>query len=93
MARTAVDVQPSVQPIDRLEEKVKQLVSLIDTLRADRSRAIDEASRLQQEVQALQARLSESAGASAEVSALREERDLIRTRVSQMIATIDRLNP
>jgi len=82
-----------LQPIDRLEEKVKQLVSLIDTLRTERSRAIDEASRLQQEVQSLQARLSESANASAEVSALREERDLIRTRVTQMITTIDRLNP
>jgi len=82
-----------LQPIDRLEEKVKQLVSLIDTLRTERSRAIDEASRLQQEVQSLQARLSESANASAEVSALREERDLIRTRVTEMITTIDRLNP
>ena len=91
MARPATALE--LQPIDRLEEKVKQLVSLIDSLRADRSRAIDEASRLQQEVQALQARLSESANASVEVSALREERDLIRTRVSQMIATIDRLNP
>jgi len=91
MARPATALE--LQPIDRLEEKVKQLVSLIDSLRADRSRAIDENSRLQQEVQALQARLSESANASVEVSALREERDLIRTRVSQMIATIDRLNP
>jgi regulator of replication initiation timing len=88
-AATALDLQP----IDRLEEKVKQLVSLIDTLRTERSRAIDEASRLQQEVQSLQARLSESANASAEVSALREERDLIRTRVTEMITTIDRLNP
>jgi regulator of replication initiation timing len=91
MARPATALD--LQPIDRLEEKVKQLVSLIDSLRADRSRAVDEAARLQQEVQALQARLSESATASAEVSTLREERDLIRTRVSQMIATIDRLNP
>jgi regulator of replication initiation timing len=91
MARPATALD--LQPIDRLEEKVKQLVSLIDTLRTERSRAIDEASRLQQEVQSLQARLSESANASAEVSALREERDLIRTRVTQMITTIDRLNP
>ena len=91
MARPATALE--LQPIDRLEEKVKQLVSLIDTLRTERSRAIDEASRLQQEVQSLQARLSESANASAEVSALREERDLIRTRVTEMITTIDRLNP
>ena len=91
MARTGAAME--LQPIDRLEEKVKQLVSLIDTLRADKARAIDEAARLQQEVGTLRARLSESANASAEVSSLREERDLIRTRVAQMIATIDNLNP
>lgn len=91
MARTGTTLE--LQPIDRLEEKVKQLVGLIDTLRADKSRAIDEAARLQQEVTALKTRLSDSAAHSAEVSALREERDLIRTRVAQMIATIDKLNP
>ena len=91
MARTGAAME--LQPIDRLEEKVQQLVSLIDTLRADKARAIDDAARLQQEVGTLRARLSESANATAEVSSLREERDLIRTRVSQMIATIDNLNP
>lgn len=82
-----------VQPIDRLEEKVKQLVALIDTLRADKLKAVEEAARLQQEVSALNARLKDTAGASAEAATLREERELIRTRVVQMIATIDKLNP
>ncbi len=91
MARPATALE--LQPIDRLEEKVQQLVSLIDTLRADKARAIEEAARLQQEVGALKARLSEHANASAEVSSLREERELIRGRVAQMIATIDKLNP
>ena len=81
-----------VQPIDRLEEKVKQLVSLIDSLRSERAKAVNEAVALQQEVNALRARLADSANASAEVNNLREERDLIRSRVSQMIATIDKLN-
>lgn len=89
MARTAT---VDVQPIDRLEEKVKLLVGLVDTLRADKARAVDEASRLQQEVNALKARLSDAAGASAEVANLREERDLIRNRVTQMIAVIDKLD-
>jgi regulator of replication initiation timing len=91
MARPATALE--LQPIDRLEEKVQQLVSLIDTLRADKARAIEEAARLQQEVGSLKARLSEQANASAEVSSLREERELIRGRVAQMIATIDKLNP
>lgn len=89
MARTGT---VDVQPIDRLEEKVRQLVGLIDTLRADRAQALDEAARLQRELDGAKARLGEAANASAEVSTLREERDLIRARVVQMIAQIDKLS-
>jgi regulator of replication initiation timing len=88
MSRIATEVQP----IDRLEEKVKQLVSLIDTLRAERAKAVDEAARLQREVQGLRAQLAEASTAGAEVTTLREERELIRNRVVQMIAQIDKLN-
>ena len=90
MARTSAALE--LQPIDRLEEKVKQLVGMIDVLRADRARALDDAARLQQEVASLKSRLADSANASAEVSTLREERELIRDRVTGMIATIDKLN-
>jgi len=90
MSRTAATVD--LQPIDRLEEKVKQLVTMIDSLRADRAKALDEVGRLEREIDAAKARLSEAAGASAEVSTLREEREIIRTRVVQMIAQIDKLN-
>ena len=81
-----------VQPIDRLEDKVRQLVGLIDTLRTEKMKAVDEAARLQQEVASLKARLADAAGASAEISTLRDEREAIRTRVVQMIATIDKLD-
>jgi hypothetical protein len=65
---------------------------MIDSLRTDRSRALDEVARLEREVDAARARLSEASGASAEVATLREERELIRSRVAQMIAQIDKLN-
>ena len=81
-----------IQPIDRLEEKVRQMVGVIDALRAEKSRVSEEAARLQQEVNALKARLADGATAVAELSSLREERDLIRDRVSQMISQIDKLN-
>jgi FtsZ-binding cell division protein ZapB len=90
MARTGATVD--LQPIDRLEDKVRQFVGLVDTLRAERMKAQDDAARLQQEVNALKARLSDAAGASAEITTLREEREAIRTRVVQMIATIDKLD-
>ena len=81
-----------IQPIDRLEEKVKQMVSVIDSLRAEKSRALDDSARLQQEINALKARLSEGASAASEATTLREERELIRSRVSQMLTQIDKLN-
>ena len=81
-----------VQPIDRLEEKVRQMVSVIDTLRADKAKAIEESARLQQEVASLRARLAEGASATADLATLREERDLIRARVTQMISHIEKLN-
>jgi len=81
-----------LQPIDRLEEKVKQLVSVIDTLRADRDKALDDVVRLERELDAAKSRLGETSGAAAEAAGLREERERIRARVAQMIAQIDKLN-
>jgi regulator of replication initiation timing len=90
MSRTATTTE--VQPIDRLEEKVRQLVGLLDTLRDERSKALDETARLQREMEGLRARLAEATSATAEVSTLREEREVIRNRVVQMISQIDKLN-
>jgi uncharacterized coiled-coil DUF342 family protein len=90
MVRTGAVVDQ--QPIDRLEDKIRQLVGLIDTLRAERAKAVDEAARLQRELEATRSRLSEASSATAEVSTLREERELIRNRVVQMIAQIDKLD-
>ena len=85
---TAVEIQP----IDRLEEKVKQMVNMIDTLRAEKARALDETARLQQEIASLKTRLAEGASAANEALTLREERELIRNRVTQMLTQIDELN-
>ena len=87
-AGTAADLQP----LDRLEDKVRQLVSMIDTLRAERARAGEEIARLERELEAARERVSEASGASAELTGLREERELIHTRVTQMIAEIDKLD-
>jgi regulator of replication initiation timing len=92
MARAAASVAHDLQPIDRLEDKIRQLVSMVETLRAERARAMDDTARLQRELDALRARLGEASTASAEVAGLREERELIRARVAQMIAQIDKLN-
>jgi regulator of replication initiation timing len=81
-----------LEPIDRLEEKVKLLVGVIDRLRADQVRAADENTRLSREVDGLKARLAESEGTTSELAALREERALIRSRVDEMLTQIESLN-
>ncbi|MCC7008600.1 MAG: cell division protein ZapB [Acidobacteria bacterium] len=81
-----------LQPIDRLEEKIKQLVGMIETLRAERARAVDDAARLARELDAARARLAEAESTSAELGTMREERELLRNRVVHMIAQLDKLN-
>ena len=87
MAKTTSDLQP----IDRLEEKIKQLVGMVDALRAERAKALDEVTRLQKDVDGLRARLGDAEGFSAEASTLREERELIKTRVAEMLSQIEKL--
>jgi regulator of replication initiation timing len=81
-----------LEPIDRLEEKLKLLVGVIERLREDGARQLEDNARLSRELDAAQARLSDVEGMNAEVGALREERDLIRSRVSDMLQQIESLN-
>ncbi len=82
----------ALEPIDRLEEKIKTLVSVIGRLRGEQARAVEENARLQRDVESLTARLADAEGASAELTDLRGERDQIRTRVSEMLQQLDALN-
>ena len=82
----------AVEPIDRLEEKIKLLVSVIGRLRGEQSRVMEDNARLQRELETLKARIAEAEGAAGEVAELRSERDLIRSRVSEMLQQLDALN-
>ena len=92
MAKVAVARGVDLEPIDRLEEKVRMLVGVIDRLRADNVKASEDNARLSRELDALRGRLTEAEGSGVELSALREERDLIRSRVTEMLEQIDALN-
>jgi regulator of replication initiation timing len=93
MAKTAVGTQAvGFEPIDRLEEKLRLLVAVIDRLRADNARAADENARLRGELDAARTRIAEAEGAGAELAALRDERQQIRSRVDAMLKQIEALN-
>jgi regulator of replication initiation timing len=90
MAKTATPT--AVEPIDRLEEKIKTLVSVIGRLRGEQSRVVEENARLQREVEALKVRVADAESTSEELNELRGERDQIRARVSEMLQQLDALN-
>lgn len=92
MAKAVAARTVDLEPIDRLEEKVKLLVGMIDRLRSDNARAADENARLMRELESARARVSDAENANADVAALREERDLIRSRVGDMLKQIESLN-
>ena len=81
-----------LEPIDRLEEKIKLLVNTIVRLKGEQTRVAEDNARLKGEIETLKARITSAESAGAEVTSLREERDLIRSRVSDMLSQLDGLN-
>ena len=91
MSRT-VSRSVDLEPIDRLEEKVQMLVSMVGKLKSENARAIDENTRLSRELDAARAQLADSENGLAEVAALRMERESIRGRVTDMLEQLEGLS-
>ncbi len=83
---------PGLESIDRLEEKIKLLVNTIVRLKGDQARAAEDNGKLKGEIETLKARIATAESAGAEVTTLREERDLIKSRVTEMLQQLDGLN-
>ena len=92
MSRTATARSVDLEPIDRLEEKVKLLVSMIARLKADQARAAEENARLSRELESARARIADTEAGLEEVATLRMERESIRGRVSEMLEQLEGLS-
>ena len=92
MAKAVATRSVDLESIDRLEEKIKALVGLVERLRANEGRMSDENGRLVRELDTALARLTAAEGSNAEIAALREEREFIKSRVDDMLAQIESLN-
>jgi regulator of replication initiation timing len=91
MAKTATR-GIELEPIDRLEEKLKRLVSMVERMQGEQTRAAEENQRLARELDAMRSRLATNDSLSNELSALKEERDVIRARVGDMLDQLEALN-
>src|SRR5690348_7713471 len=104
MAKAAVaTASVDLEAIDRLEQKLKQLVSVLDSTRTDyaraseelartrteQARAAEENTRLRAELDAARARLTDAEATGAELAALRSEREHVRGRVGDMLKQIE----
>lgn len=90
MVKTATRTE--LEAIDRLEEKLKQLVSYIERLKSEQASTVADNQRLSREIERLSSQLASSEGLSTELTSLREERAIIRTRVSEMLDQLESLN-
>jgi regulator of replication initiation timing len=91
MMKTAVR-SVDLEPIDRLEEKVKLLVGMVERMKSEQASAAEENQRLSRELDSLRSRLSAGETIASELSTLKEERDVIRTRVGEMLEQLEALN-
>jgi regulator of replication initiation timing len=92
VAKAVATRSVELEAIDRLEEKLKLLVGAVERLRNDGARMADENTRLSRELDSTRARLADAEGSTGELSALREERSVIRDRVNEMLQQIESLN-
>jgi FtsZ-binding cell division protein ZapB len=91
MAKTAMR-SVELEPIDRLEEKVKLLVGMIERMKLESARAAEDNQRLARELDSMRARLAANDALETELSTLKEERDVIRTRVTDMLEQLEALS-
>lgn len=91
MAKTATR-SVELEPIDRLEEKIKALIAMVDRLKAEQARSANDNERLAREVESLRNRLASSDNLASELSTLKDERDVIRGRVTDMLQQLEALN-
>jgi len=91
MAKTATR-SVDLEPIDRLEEKIKALVSMVERMKSEQGRAAEENQRLARDLESLRSRLASSDTLASELTALKDERDVIRGRVTEMLEQLESLN-
>lgn len=78
-----------VEPIERLAQKVKGLIAVLERTRSELSQTTEDNLRLSREVEQLKAQVVTAETVGADLSALQRERDQIRARVSEMLEQIE----
>jgi regulator of replication initiation timing len=81
-----------LEALDRLDQKIRLLVAEMGKLRSEHARQTEENRRLSSELEAANARLADAEAGAAEMSALRVERDQVRSRVAGILEQLEGLD-
>ncbi len=81
-----------LEALDRLEQKVRLLVTEMGRLRAEHAKQTEENGRLSHELSGALARLADAEGAAAEMATMRRERDQVRSRVAGILEHLEALD-
>ncbi len=81
-----------IEPIERLEKKIKLLITVLEQTRTEQTKTIDDNLRLSRELEAAKVKFSETENVTAEVVSLKAEREQIRARVSEMLDQLETLS-
>jgi FtsZ-binding cell division protein ZapB len=77
--------------VERLDEKIRQLITLVERSRTEAQKLRADNDRLGKELDTLQSQLVDAEGLATELRSMREERDQVRARVADMLAQLDAL--
>lgn len=78
--------------LDRLAEKVSALVQMLEQTRNELADTSENNTRLSNELEALQARFSQSQQDDLDMQTLLDERDQIRARVTEILDQLESLD-
>ena len=81
-----------VESIERLAEKVRDLIGVLERTRSELSQTIEDNRRLSREVEDLKTPLSSAESTSADMASLMDEREQIRTRVTEMLEQLEEIS-
>ena len=82
----------NLEQIERLADKVKELIGLLENTRGELSQTVEVKERLQLENESLRANLASAKSTSSEVPTLLAEREQIRERVQDMLKQLEAVN-
>ena len=90
MAKTTQAVD--LDQIERLADKVRALVGVLERTRTEFTQTIEDNQRLQREVESMREQLSTAANSGEEMTALLAEREQIGSRIREMLQQLEGIN-